>query len=315
MTKKVPIILIIFNRPDLTQKVIESISTYKPEVLYVVADGPRDKGDAQACQQTRNLIDHIDWMCTIHKNYSQTNIGCGLRIYSGISWAFETCDRAIILEDDCIPHPSFFPYCEELLEMYSSNERIGLISGNCFIEQKGMLESYFFSNISNIWGWATWKRTWDQFDINMVGWSDLRRTNFLKKKTGSEFWANNWKTLLDSVYLGSRDIWDYQFTFNIWKNNQLCIMPKHNLVTNIGFDSRATHTTTPSLEFSYLPAKKIEFPLVHPLQVKRDKMYDRKYFRKYFGPTPSIIQRIRHSVKELIHKIFLLFKKIINQRK
>lgn len=165
-----PIALIIFNRPDLTIRVFSKIARAKPKTLFVIADGPRSDhpGDIKKCAEARSIIESVDWDCTVHKNYSDINLGCGRRLASGISWVFEKVEEAIILEDDCLPHPTFFRFCKELLERYRDDERIMQINGQNF-QHKSMRTSYsyLFSYSNNCWGWATWRRAWQHFDMEM----------------------------------------------------------------------------------------------------------------------------------------------------
>lgn len=262
--EKVPIIFLIYNRPDITKQTLKMISTYQPECMYVVADGPKNSQDNELCNQTRALFDNLDWDCKVFKNFADTNLKCGVRVSSGISWAFETCDKAIILEDDCLPDSTFFRFCEELLEKYEDNPRIGIISGTQRQINLDIKESYYFSKLPNIGGWATWKRTWQTYDFNMSNWPKYRKILWLFKQTGSLAYARKRRKINDKVYNGQIDTWAYQFTFMSWQQNLINISPKSNLISNIGFDSRATHITDPSHKYSANPTIPIEFPLIHP---------------------------------------------------
>lgn len=151
----------IFNRPDVTKKAFNEIRKVQPDILLVVSDGPshHKQGEAEKCLETRAIIDQVDWDCKVLTNYSDVNLGCAKRILSGLDWIFGNFERAIILEDDCLPDPSFFPFCEELLERYKNDDRVMSISGqNSQFGRSRTSYSYYFSRYAHCWGWATWRR-------------------------------------------------------------------------------------------------------------------------------------------------------------
>ncbi|MBF0300827.1 MAG: glycosyltransferase family 2 protein, partial [Oligoflexia bacterium] len=155
---KNPVIFIVYNRPELTKIIFEEIRKVKPKILFVIADGPKYIEQSQICQLTRDIIKNVDWECEIHKNFSPINIGCRTRVSSGLSWAFEKTEAAIIIEDDILPDPTFFRFCDEMLERYKDDERVMMISGTNVLQISNSNDSYFFSRYPAIWGWATWKR-------------------------------------------------------------------------------------------------------------------------------------------------------------
>jgi tetratricopeptide (TPR) repeat protein len=269
---KTPVCLIIFNRPDTTAKVFEAIRQAKPPKLLVVADGPRldHPGEADICAATQAVLQQIDWNCEATLNLSATNLGCGQRVSSGLDWVFSTVEEAIILEDDCVPHPTFFRFCEELLEKYRTDERIMAISGNNF--QFGSHRtpySYYFSRYFHCWGWATWRRAWQHFDNQMQQWPMVQNTSWLHPWFGNNPQAiQYWSTIFENVYRGFNS-WAYIYTFTCWHHQGLTILPHDNLVSNIGFDDQATHTKG-SNRFASLPTKASSFPLSHPPAVNRD---------------------------------------------
>ncbi len=175
-----PVAFIIFKRPDTTRKVFEEIRRAKPPKLLVIADGPRPNivGEAEKCAAARAIIDSVDWECEVLKNYSDENLGCKQRVSSGLDWVFDNVEEAIILEDDCLPHPTFFRFCEELLEKYRGDERIMTIGGTNLLKNwKSDIQSYHCSNYFNCWGWATWKRVWKHYDVDMKLWGNLEIRN------------------------------------------------------------------------------------------------------------------------------------------
>jgi hypothetical protein len=273
---KTPILFIIFNRPSTTKKVFEEIRKIKPKKLYIVADGPREwkAGDDELCQETRNIVDGIDWPCEVFKNFSDKNIGCKNRVSSGIDWFFEHEERGIILEDDCLPSKSFFYFCEEMLNRYQDNERIGMISGNNF--QFGKIKndaSYYFSKYSHIWGWATWRRAWKKYDVNIREWKSNK--GVLKKTFPNDLKSQiYWKMIFSDVYSGEIDTWDYQWTYTCFANNFISVMPSVNLVSNIGFsDSDSTHTKRKD-KFSEMVRYELNFPLKHPRTIEVNNQSD-----------------------------------------
>jgi hypothetical protein len=272
-----PVALIIFNRPDTTAKVFDAIRQAKPPLLLVIADGARSTkvGEAEKCAATRAIIDGVDWDCEVRTNYSDVNLGCGKRVSSGIDWVFQQVEEAIILEDDCLPHLSFFQFCEELLAEYRHDPRIMAISGNNF--QKGQHysdASYYFSRYNHVWGWASWRRAWQHYDFAMTKWPEIRDKGWLNSVFEHSDSVRYWTAEFDKVYGGQIDTWDYQWTFACWIQNSLTILPEVNLISNLGFNADATHTKkdTPFANQSLYPAK---LPLVHPRFVLRNSVADR----------------------------------------
>ena len=246
-----PVLLLLFNRPDKTKKVIDLLRKIKPKQVFVSADGPRpgNKNDKILCSNVRELIvSYIDWDCKIFTLYNENNLGCGLAVSRGIDWFFKQVDYGIILEDDCILSESFFSFSQELLVRYKDRPDIMMIRAINFIhDEVKTLDSYYFSNIPYIWGWATWARAWKLYDYNMTDWSKLKRSMF-QNKFSSRILPKYFTKRYDRVYKGGIDTWDTQWVYTIHKNNGITIVPSVNMVRNIGFDEMATHTLgdTPS---------------------------------------------------------------------
>ena len=239
----VPIAFALFNRPDLTRQVLEQIAQVRPTQLYVIADGPRADvaGEAELCQRTRALIDDIDWPCEVTRDFSPVNLGCGRRISSGLDRAFVRHDRLIVLEDDCLPHPSFFPFCRDLLERYELVNEVmnitGVLDSDIRIPTD---ESYFFTSLPRIWGWASWRRAWRGYDFELEDWpreEPLFKQRLIDYYHGGEPLARRMRKVVERRI----DTWDYQWWYHVFRNEGLCINPSRNLIENIGFDSRATH--------------------------------------------------------------------------
>lgn len=295
-----PILLIIFNRPDKVRMLIEALRSVRPARLYVAADGPRDCriGESELCAETRNAIDAIDWPCEVFKDYAESNLGCGPRPATAISWVFEHEERAIILEDDCIPDPSFFPFCEELLERFQDDQRIMQICGSNHLgDGLSIAESYFFSNFALCWGWATWKRAWRQFDYSMNLWQLYREQEMLKNVLKEDWQLKSMSKKFDKMLQGDDSVWDYRWLFTVWANHGLCIIPNHNLISNVGFGADATHTFVASDTSCMKSVDPIQLPLIHPAiitpQFRHDVLMPQTIMRKR-----TFVDQVKAAVKK-----------------
>jgi hypothetical protein len=283
MNLKTPIAFFIFNRPNTTEKVFEAIRQAKPSKLLVVADGPRcDRiGEAEKCLAARVIINSVDWECEILTNYSDVNLGCKHRVSSGLDWVFEKVEEAIILEDDCIPHATFFQFCEELLDRFREDERIMAISGDNFqFGRRYTNDSYYFSRYFHCWGWASWQRAWQNYDVEIRHWPTIRDHHWVQNWSLDFNTAKYWTHIFQSTYEGTINTWDYQFLFACWIQNGLIILPQVNLVTNIGFSEDATNTKKSRSKLANLPVNSIEFPLEHPNFIISNTQADR-FTEKY----------------------------------
>lgn len=283
-----PVAFIIFNRPDTTARVFSEIAKAKPPKILVIGDGPRATRakEAERVAETRKIIENVDWPCEVLTNYSEINMGCKNRVSSGLDWVFEQVEEAIILEDDCLPHPTFFQYCEELLMQFRDDSRVGMISGDNF--QLGTMRGagdYYFSRYTHIWGWATWRRAWRFYDRDINAWPMIRNDELLESIFCDETVRDYWKKIMDDVFNGAIDTWDYQWCLACWQQSMLAIMPNVNLVSNIGFGSDATHTTSVSI-YSDMPTVPMSFPIRHPNLVmvnhEADKFTANNMFKQSF---------------------------------
>lgn len=268
-TLTTPVALLIFNRPLTTKRVFDEIRKARPRQLFVVADGPRTEQEREQCTRAREVLNGVDWDCEVHTNYSEINLGCKKRVSSGIDWVFSHVERAIILEDDCLPHPTFFRFCEELLEKYKDNPNVMHISGDNFqAKNKNFLcaESYYFSNISHIWGWATWRRAWSHYDVNITQWPIVKKQKLLYRIFNDEATVARWEDKFQQYYEQNINSWDGQWSFACLIHHGLCIMPCVNLISNIGFGKDSTHTKEDASvnELANLPVYPMKFPLIHP---------------------------------------------------
>jgi len=294
---KKPVVLILFNRPEMTQRVFAEIRKYRPNKLLLIADGPRPErdGEAQACAQARSIVDAIDWDCDVLKNFSDENLGCKRRLATGLTWAFDQVEDAIILEDDCVPHPDFFKFCQELLDRYANDERFMIISGDCFVPRPPSYPfSYSISRLPYIWGWASWKRAWKHYDISMKAWPDFRDRGGLEKMGWSPAICRHYRKIFDDTHAGKIDTWDHEWTFSIWNRGGLCIFPEKNLVTNIGFGEDATHTKIKN-RFANLPTESLVFPIKHPSALEADLANDLRIQRKHSALMPKVINRLKYA--------------------
>lgn len=271
-----PILYLIFNRPDLTEITFPYICKVKPKKLFIAADGPRfdNNYDELNCKLVREyVLSKIDWDCEVNTLFRYENLGCGKAVSSAISWFFTHVDYGIILEDDCVPNNSFFYFCEQLLIKFKNNNRISHISGcNFQIAHKHGKHDYFFSNYSLIWGWATWKRSWMDYDFEMKDF-DLFYKKFKNKKLISY-------DLYSNVLNKNIDTWDVQWQYSLLKNKKITIQPKINLINNIGFSNSATHTNQKKPYFlSISEFGELDTILDHPKNIKINWIAD--YFTAY----------------------------------
>lgn len=283
MDKKLtaPVLFMIFSRPSTTQLVFNEIRKAKPYRLFVAADGPREgrEGEAEKCQQARDIIKQVDWNCEVKTLFREKNLGSKKAGISAINWFFENIGEGIILEDDCLPSQSFFWFCQELLEKYRDDARIMHIAGMTYAEKKNNINnySYHFVRVGGIWGWATWQRAWKFYDSEMKSWPEAKKENILKDLfTGEKQLYSLYKSWFDEVYNNTDacDCWDYQWTYTKLINNSINIMPQKNLITNIGFGTGAAHTSEGKNKFERIKRCELDFPLRHPKFVVIDREFN-----------------------------------------
>lgn len=302
-TFETPVALFVFNRPDTTRKVFGAVANVRPAKLLLVADGPRpDKsGESEVCRQVRDIIGHVDWPCEVFTNFSDKNLGCQERMISGLNWVFSLVEEAIILEDDCLPDPSFFPFCDELIEKYRGDSRIASISGTNLVEKYMKTEaSYFFSQLGGIWGWATWRAEWQRYDRHLTDWPQLRREGALSELFYEAKTAAYWTRIFDDMYANNgRSTWDYQWLYTRLNNNSLTIVPRVNLVANIGFGQGATHASRADPRLAP-PVTAIGFPLIHTSSFIPLRSADRHFQDLFVRPR---FQRIADKIRRIADRI------------
>lgn len=284
-----PILLIAFNRPKLTRLVFELIRQSKPEVLYVACDAARtSRGEFEQkkVQEVLEIVHDVDWPCKVQYKIAEENLGCGRSVSQAIDWAFEQEDRLIILEDDCVPHIDFFKYCDELLELYKDDLRIGCVGGTSLLASlddkvaKNYEFSYYFSRIPCIWGWATWKRVWQNYSFGLPDWPKIKEQGILE-----QYWATrkNYDHVvahLEMILDGRVDSWDFQLVISLALYNQLTICPKYNLVENIGAGREAYHNKFVT-RLNNMRTHAISWPLKHPKFIVNQSRFDLHIEKSY----------------------------------
>lgn len=299
-----PVAFFVFRRPDTTRRVFGAIAKARPARLLLIADGHRAgrAGEAEACKEVREIVTRVDWPCEVATNFADRNLGCGERVISGLDWVFSLVDEAIILEDDCLPDLSFFLFCQELLERYRGDCRIASITGSNLGERYIKTEySYFFSQLGGIWGWATWKLQWQKFDRTLSDWPRLKRENMLSEVFDHPRAVSYWTRVFDGMHDGSGpDTWDYQWFYTRLKNSALNIIPRVNLISNIGFGAGATHTMEPQPHVMP-PSTVIDFPLRHPSSFIPLRSFDRHVLDLNIE---SFLRRTSGRIRRLAKRLF-----------
>lgn len=284
---RTPVAVLLFKRPDMARQVLQAVAQARPSLLLVVGDGPKadSSGDLERVLAARAVVDEFDWDCPVLTNYAETNLGLRQRIISGLNWIFQNTDEAIILEEDCIPHPTFFRFCDELLEHYREDRRIMAIGGvNYQFSRNATPFSYYFSIYNHVSGWASWRRAWACFEEKMESWPYVRESGLLRARLHRAQAVRYWSKRFQSTYEGKIDSWAYTWTYTCWVQNGLTILPSVNMITNIGSGLEAAHSHGRRNPRLYMPAQGVEFPLLHPTVVlphsKADKYTQNRFFRE-----------------------------------
>jgi hypothetical protein len=299
-----PVLFLVFNRPDTTRKVFQRIREIQPSKLFIAADGarPEKDGEKEKCDVVKKLIlDNIDWPCEVNTLFRQHNLGCGKAVSSAITWFFQNVEEGIVLEDDILPDKSFFYFCQELLEKYRYDDRIKVIGGsNVQKNASNIKDSYYFSAICRIWGWASWRRVWDQYDFSLQSIGDDEIEPILRNYFSRESFVEQWKKVFMDMKTKKIDTWDYQLVFSIWKNGGMNIVSAKNLVSNIGFGADATHTKDLHNSYNNQNVKSLD-KLLHPGKIKINKTQDKYLIQHALGIQGALMtdlkERIRHFLK------------------
>ena len=307
----VPVLFITFNRPIETLRVLKKIKQYAPKKIYISSDGPRKdkfKEDTKVYNLRNNFKKLIDWDCQVYYLFNDSNFGCKHAVSAAIKWFFENEEMGIILEDDCLPSIDFFKFCEITLERYMDDEKIFHIGGTNFGKPSNN-NLLHFSKYPLIWGWASWRRAWNYYDVDMLDYPLKRKSNFLKvifSKNEIEYWISN----LDKAYNNEIDTWDYQWFYTIWNNQALTILPDINLIKNIGFNPNATHTTESNKLFNNMKSGSLNFKVPIPTDIKINDKLDEEISYEGFNIGKSKVKRF---IERICYERFNIGKWIIRR--
>ncbi len=326
----VPVYMIFFNRPDTLKMVFDAVKEARPSKLFLACDGAREgrADDAENVARCKEVVSDIDWECEVYTNYSDVNLGCGMRMTSGINWAFEYVDRLIILEDDCVPSQDFFLFCEELLERYKDDERIFMIDAmNHLGEYEVCPYSYFFGP-GCCWGWATWKRAWKHMDFPLAFMDYDYEMQCVENlypyyKEARKIGRERQEVLRAGKKLSS---WTFQAGMACALNNQICIVPKQNMVTNVGLTADSAHAVNDIRKVSKrkqayfnAPCYDVEWPLKHPKYVIEDRMYyemmTQKFKTTFFSKIEGYARRLVFAEKGDVAKMLKKIPKKLGLKK
>lgn len=306
---KTPVTFLIFNRPDLTEIVFKAIAQAKPQKLFVIADGPRFPEEVEKCEKTRAIIEKVDWDCEVITNYSEKNLGCGRREASGFDWVFSQVEEAIFLEDDTLPTPSFFNFCQIMLDRYRYDERVMHINGDNSVNQDRTSDSYYFSKYMHGWGWASWRRAWQHYDYYMKTWPEFKKAALLKYICENQNEQKYWTGLFDQMHEDPQvlDTWDVQWMYTVWSQGGLVIAPNKNLISNLGFNRPdAVHT------FGNDPRSRLAttdiWEVSHPSFVVEDREADQHTFKHIFQVQVDPLMKIYRRLSLIKKKSSLISK-------
>ncbi|OQB31146.1 MAG: hypothetical protein BWY08_00722 [Bacteroidetes bacterium ADurb.Bin174] len=306
MEFEIPILFIMFKRPQIAAIAFEKIRKVKPATLYLACDAarPHVQGENELVEETKKTIQSmIDWDCRVKTLFHETNQGCSTAVYKAIDWMFEQEKQGIIIEDDCVLQLSFFRFAQEMLERYRDDFRIGNIDGANYLPGIKMNESYCFSKYKSTNGWATWKRAWKNMDLSME-WLDSPSAKSIINNMGYKSRdIKYWKYRLKLIAKNRVSAWDWQWYFSLASQNQLSIFPKVNLVTNIGFGEGATHTTNQNQPKEYVASEEMTFPLVHPTYVLPHDEFDKSFYRANNSLYYTLMRYVPYSIKNLVKKL------------
>lgn len=316
----IPLLILVYNRPSETEILINNLKKIKPKKIFISADGPKNASlDIKRNKEVKNILKKINWTKDIQLNYLKKNYGCKESVSKAIGWFFSKVKMGIILEDDCIPNKDFFLFTKEILVKYKNNNKIFMVSGNNFLKKKIKInDSYYFSKYNHCWGWASWARAWKNYDKNLTSWNNFKKSKLWKNKFNNEYEKTYWEKIFDLCYKKKINSWAYPWLYSIWKKNGLCIIPKVNLVKNIGFNLNASNTFSHQ-EFNY-ETNSIGNKISHPKIIKINNFADNFVLNNFFCPKNFIwpyrlIYLINLFTKKPILFIRIIFKRIYGKKK
>lgn len=307
MKHNIPVLFIFFNRLEIAKESFAQIREVKPSILYLASDGAREEKDDEkekVLKVRKAILDMIDWECEIKTLFQDKNLGCMNGVLSAINWLFENEDKGIILEDDCKPQKTFFRYICELLEKFENDERIGMIDGANYIYDNASFSqnSYLFSRYKATNGWATWKRSWKNMDLELKWRGTAEEKNILKNMGYQGKDKNYWEYRLKLIDTKNVSAWDWQWYFSLAAQNQLSVFPTKSLISNIGFTQEATHTASKPKDGHFTTAE-MKFPMKHPSYIVPSSDFDQVYYKKNENFIRIIIRYLPLSIKNKIKKI------------
>lgn len=310
-----PILFLIFNRPDKTRQVFEEIRKRRPTQLFVAGDGPRPNrpDDAELCQETRGIATAVDWSCEVHTLFREENLGCKYGPAGAFDWFFENVEDGIILEDDDLPDPSFFTFCATMLEKYRDNPQVMHIGGVNLQQNNtdfACEESYYFSRMANIWGWASWRRAWKYYDVEVRRWSEVKEKKLLYDIFDNGLAAYTLGKKFQLYYERKLPAYDGPWTFACLVNNGLCIYPKYNLISNIGYGPGATNLTISDQTWDSQPLQPMPFPLIHPQTITFDPRAEAYNMEASWRVSRSMTARTKWWLKSHFTTLYLFLKKL-----
>ena len=296
------VLFLVFNRLDTTKQVFEAIREAKPPRLYIAADGARESknGEDEKVKEVREyILSHIDWDCEVKTLFREQNNGCKMAVSGAIDWFFKNEEMGIILEDDCLPSQSFFWFCEELLERYKDDQDIYLISGDGRATSQISIESdYGFIKYPLIWGWASWARTWKNYSPTLTDWPK-EKTKIISNVSRYKGTRMYWENIFDRMYDNEIDTWDYQFAYLLLKNSGMCIVPRINLISNVGFGEDATHTFDVESSNANLPKYELNLPIqYHAKKTMNNELNDYYDLNEFYKK--DIFTRIINKISRTI---------------
>lgn len=304
---KSPVLFLIFNRPDYTVRVFEKIREAAPARLYIAADGPRQDvtGEDERCRLSRKIVENIDWPCEVRTLYRKQHLGCKEAVAEAVTWFFENEEEGIILEDDCLPANSFFRFCDEMLNRYRGHVQIRHIGGSNLQQQKWGDGSYYFSNLTHAWGWASWRRVWLDYDKDLKEYDAADLEKQLRYLFTEPVIVEQWLEIFERLKSGHINTWDYQLTFINFIKGGLSVIPNVNLISNIGFGADATHTFDPANRYANLPVNELS-GIIHPAEIKAQTAADLYTLMYDFN-----VERIKHKRRRIDRRIKRWFKQLL----
>jgi len=310
-----PVLFLIYNRPVLTARVFETIRKAQPRQLFIASDGAKNPEDRLKVDEARAIASAVEWDCEVKMLWRDANLGCGKAVTSAITWFFQQVEYGIILEDDCLVESSFFDYCTQLLAHYAQNHNVMVISAMSFLPLAyAPAKAYYFSNFSQIWGWATWKRAWNNLDFEMNGWEDFVQNKTIEEiipdKKAQKFWIQYLQTYKDK----NPNLWATRWWFSVWQARGLTIAPFVNLVQNIGFGQDGTNAKSAESWFANLPTQPIRIPLTHPKNFDVLHKADHFTYKIFFNRTESRAILLKNWLSRYLPlSLRLILKKVYNR--